>query len=1034
MRMRSVVVAVLWSALVIATSRTARGVQFLDWPGDAQVAFKMGIANGRYVGVPGPANGLAISDDGVVALLDANQQAVRFYPSLGKSGSFDGARLLPLDGRPTVVVYHRMPAAPGYFIVALSGTPQLRVIDAGTLAIVRSIPIACDSVSSLAAPGSISSQWVYYSGEQTAGGQPVVGRIDLFHLFDAGRVAMPDQDRYDLATCNDGTILYARRPGTSPAGFMAFRISEANGAGGTRFRATRLVYEHETRPAYVPDPSNTRVACGRAMFTANLVPMQQDLPGQIVAFDRTRPLIFAFADDGGLLVLSSNSTTVLTRLAMTPGSTPVPATPSTVNPPAPVRPTTGPAARRRIVRRAPNDGKTPAYACLVDETDQTLVLANAQQVVWFKLDESPVKSEPMLGATMAGTTELSPGTAWTGPLTLQDPSTVVSLGTGQVPAGLTLAGNALHWTPAATDVGTHTVTLHLAAKGIARDVPITLLVSRPSLALNLDVRTLSVSRDGTLAVAVGTPPQAPGRQRGEDGEPVGPTLVLIDLRRQAEIARRTLAVPVTAAAVDAKQVYVGVQGSDALLALSAKDLSDVKRVFTPGPVFSLVAAGPRLYVGLSSKPSTWYATPDLTPAPDAAAPGPFDNQSTPVPSPVDDGGWYDAGIVYGADFRAARWVLQDDLLPRATMTQLPYNGNAYNDPPVTPWGIKLQGTRVVRQGGQVAFDFGMRGMVGYGEERVGTVLPDVPAVAVVARGVTRGEGETLFRSTLDIYDVVDGNRQASFPLTDGPRDAEARNSHLLVTAAPGRVVAVVDNRLFVTPTSALPMDKLAKPLQLAPPANAVAVAASGPTTLTYKTTGGRSPIRFSLGQQVDGIDLDARGVLTISPERMQAQAVASTMQVMQQRFRYLPGGGVARTQAELAAAYRAWAGARFQALTGHPAAGYPVGITVAVVVTDADQQTFRLLHTLLWDMPTSAIDAKLAEQKAADDRQAAMMREAQARSAAAFGNGQGAASPDVAALQKQVADLKAQNQMLQAKVDALTDVLARGRGGATAKP
>ena len=1009
---------------IVVTSSLAAAADFVSWPDAVKSAFAGGYVDGRYAEAPPVSKLLTIADDGTVAMINASERKLTLYPHLSSAGVFSDAIAIPLESTPLQVVFKRLTKG-GVFVVSLSGGARpLSVFDAHTGAALKSCSMMVSDPISLAPAGNADSPYVYYAGDLTGIGRPSAGRVDLNRFTDDGPIELPDYDRYELVVSDDGTLLYARRPGTSPMGFMSFRITSEPLNSTHVLRATKIVYEHETRPAYVVDPSTGNVVSGNVMYAPDLSSTVATLPAYVVAFSRSRPLMFGFGADGSLQVLSANTHAVLSQLPLTPGATATPLSASNAGVVPTYKPPTSRPSRRLNRTRRPTIGgtNTPApFACLVDDAHQTLLLASPEHVIVVHLADLSLPNEPSLGVTIAGGTTLMQGQAWAATVKPKDAKTTVTLA-GSPPVGLTCTHNTLRWTPAVSDIGSHSLLLHLVSGTTARDMPITLDVRRACLALDMDVQSMNVSPDGSTALLIGTEATATRRMRSRPDDTNLQRLTLVDLRHQTVLARRTMEVPISAAAVDSHFAYVGLQGSAAMMTLSLRDLSDAKRIFTAGPVYQLRPTGPRLYVAMQGKPTTWFATPELKPDPTPPSPGPFDNQSTPLPTAF-HGGWFINNVVYAADFKAVKALVQDDELPRLTSAAVPFNGSMYGQPPVDDWGVQIMGDQLRRVGRQEVVNFGQRGAVASGEARVGALLHDVPALVVLTRSRSRSDTAALAteRADLSVFDVVTGVQRATLPLFDEPTNPGDGVTPPLLDSAPGRIIAEVNGRLFVIPTSQLPVDKLTRPLEVSPPDGALMVAPAGLTTLEYTVTGGQAPVSLALDAQAEGISLDsASHQLTIESAPLLPRAVDLIAQTIQNRFSYAAAGGSSTTQSTPGALYRDWAAKRYRQVTGRSPMGYAVAVPISVVATDADQQQYKLQHTLLLDVPAAVVDSRLATQ-AAQRRPAFIPPAVQPQSS-------------LSQMQQRIDQLTAQNERLQAKVDVLTELLTREHGGASTRP
>src|SRR5690606_1271774 len=139
------------------------------------------------------------------------------------------------------------------------------------------------------------------------------------------------------------------------------------------------------------------------------------------------------------------------------------------------------------------------------------------------------------------------------------------------------------WRPPETAVGPHPVKFKLSAEGAERTVQLTARVTRPAITLPVtrsagqDARPV-ISTDGKVAVFA-----SPDPKRAEAGPARAPSVVtVVDLDRGTVAVQKPLLVGVTTLAADTAYVYAASADSHAVYVLNRKDLSEVKRIVTPG--------------------------------------------------------------------------------------------------------------------------------------------------------------------------------------------------------------------------------------------------------------------------------------------------------------------------------------------------------------------------------------------------------------------------------------------------------------------
>ena len=361
---------------------------------------------------------------------------------------------------------------------------------------------------------------------------------------------------------------------------------------------------------------------------------------------------------------------------------------------------------------------------------------------------------------------------------------------------------------------------------------------------------LAVSPDGSRAIVVRTVGFNEDRQqRGSVSDEQLSRVALIDLQKLTIIADRTLTAPLSTASVDDHFVYAALRDSDAFVALSLTDLSDGKRIYTAGRVTQFLPVANRIYTQLAGKPTTYYTAPALAPDPVTRAPGPFDNQSTPLPTEV-NGGWLIDGVIYDTKLSAAKQVVQDDTLPSIVQNRVPFIADANGDTPVGLWGVTLRYNGVRRIGGQTIFALP-------GGSGSPVLLHELPAVAVLTRSIQKtGNEETPDEqlTQIELFNLTIGDRLAPIVLTNEARkrDEEGPAEPHLVTGG-GMLVAQTYNQLFVVPVSSIPKDNLPAPFTIAPTTGQIAIAGDQPSVISVQTTGGARPITYGLAQEMPGV-------------------------------------------------------------------------------------------------------------------------------------------------------------------------------------
>ncbi len=991
------------------------------------------VQGAEPVMLPSPAADVAVSPvSGTLAVLDADSTQLVLYTKRSVEKVLDdgpGSGKAVTVGAGPVAVEHKRVGDECYFLVLSAGDKTIRVISDPAGKEVGSIPISLGQCMSLAAPTSPTVPYAYYASPS----QPGLGRVNLATLKDEGLIDTTSArggggDAYDIAVSADGRYVYARRPHTSPAGFMAFEVEPAP-ADATKKqqppRAPQVTYQHDTRPMYVPEALGQWVASGNKLYTPDLKDAVGSLPDGSTPLCAlaSRPVFFA-AKDNELTAYSANTLRPLAGVTVSPATK------------------ESDAPNRRSGRRDSRESglSVGGWRVVADEKNSALVLWSGSSIQSLPLAAFKLPAEPFLFADVTGPTELSVGQAWSAKVTPRDDHTSLKL--ADAPDGMKLSGTTLQWTPGAADVGPVNVKLQLSAgadsgKPIERPQTLALVVRRAGVTLPFDPTLVTMSPDGaTVAAVMSVPANGIDRVRrarsGRGGRggadaPDGPytRVVLLNTSDGKIRADREFAFSTSSAAIGGGVVVLGMSDSDAVMALSSKDLADVKRVFVPSRPWRVAIAGDTLFVansggGAPENPTTRFTLPDIEPVDEPRGGGYkvnfyFDRGSLPV---REREGWFYRGVVYDDAMKKPLLVMSLDDVVALPSEQMNIGGvqDFSNSAPVMPWGVRVMGTNLQRVTGQnVGQAQGAAGM---------TILPDVPAAVVISREEVRDEKNDGLsppreRFVLSVMDVVTGTLGKSrIVLSDEvikPRynDGGGRDGAVSVYAAPGVVLARVYERVFVLKTSELDAKSLAQPLVIAAKQPAfVAQKGGGPLKLTYDVSGGEAPLKFALRGEMPGVSLDAKtGAVTVDPDALQSRAVDALVQFLRNRSGNFQRPG--EPAPDPLAKYKEAAGKRWELLSGKPPAGVPVAVPVQLVARDVQQQTATLNHYVLIEVSDAAVKSKLAEN-------------AQVAMPTRRGGGPTTQPTDDAAvreLRQRVADLERRNAELEGQVKLLKELV-----------
>ena len=985
--------------------------------------------------LPAPAFAIAISEEAAtVAISYPEQNVVRLYTDLLKDGSLAGAKELTTTG-PAIGLAHRAWKGKGVYFVLTADDRTLRLLDEKKFEPVGQVVLNAGRPIGLAVPSDPAVPFVYYvANENSYDGR--IGRINLETMADEGLINT--EEIGEIATSADGRIVYGRKPGTSPSGVRAWRVADPPGKGEPP-TARVLTSRHQDSQPYVADPFNATTAMGKVVLSPDLSKSLAELAFPVRAFLRTRPVILCATDDG-VAAFSSNTYQPLGTIGF--------GEPESVEA-APIQPGVQPnrrpptqqqqQQRRGGERKRITVGGAPLYYqtfIAANEKRNVVVYAREDKLAVAPLSALRLPKEPLLVARLEGSTEATIGEPLNLKVAKLDPQAQPSL--EGVPEGMKLEKDAITWTPNASQVGWFSLRLRMKSGSVERAQDVTVVVRRPSVRVPFKSDLLALSPDGKRAVAVAVNPQSDGRgrsRRSGDGQPSPLSrIAVIDLEKRTLVAERVLSFTASQAiAVGADAVYVAAQGSDALYALSLKDLADVKRVFTTSTQFQRLTVTGDVLSAYGSRSGGGdgplrYKLPGLEPIEEPQATRQYNPYGEwPFAEPVGDG-WFTRGVVSDASGKPRLLVQPSGIVEMTSSQQVQRRMNgrdAHSSSgrvPVTTWDVALMGDQLQRMTGQTI------GRVEGGRDNA--ILNDLPAVASLVNERTEGNNERgtppTERTRIVLRDLISADAKQTIVLSDEPADLHNHNpENPKLLAVPGRIIALANQRVFVVDTREIDARQFTPPVHFIKEQAEFILSYDKPLTLACKAQGGKSPLRFAAATDMPGISVDtATGATTIDPAPFVARAGEYIQSVMQNNSQHRRGGGQQPEDPRAAlAAFAAPVQARFKALTGRDATGYPLAIPADVLVRDDEQQTAVLNRVVLLDVPLDVITKRVEEQAAKTREQQEQIRRQQEAQRAEMqsrrpgGGGGDGASPQqqqrVAELERRIAELEAQNKLLR---------------------
>jgi hypothetical protein len=1032
-----------------AEGRRAQPPAATDAGTAAQAAPGAEAGAGRVVDLPAPGFAFAAAPErGHLAALEPSERRVTLYRGLGGAGQ-QGEPVHQEVGESPLWIVHKSLGEGGVFLVLCAGDKTLHVLDDDTLRPASKIAVTGRDPRGLAAPAGTASPWAFYLFKGNRGYYDVAA-VDLLKRADVGQVQL-DNDCAEISVSTDGTYLYTRTPGQSPSGFRCYKLlppkSGARAAEGDAReeqspgapRAVPVVSKHDDSGTYVPDTFGQYCASGRTLHSADLLRSLAQLEAPVALFHPRRALFFSLEEDE-IVACSYNTFQTLSRVDL-PAGIRIPPPPDAGRREG----YRGAARARRPGSAGPNPNaaaEAPAPALqevrlgygvirsqptlLADVKNDSLLVCYGAKVGVVPLSAFNAPAEPVLAARVQGKTSVNVGEPVVVTIKPLDPAIRLELAGG--PAGMKLAGDKLTWTPGGGDVGSHQALVRLAAGKLSRTQPVDFAVRLAAVDLGFVANDVKLSADGKLAVVLrqGTGDgRDPFPRPGQQQPPPGCRVAVVDLEKLSVVADRAIPVNATSVAIGGGRVLLALQDSDAFYVLDAKNLADVKRVFTSGRVNGFVNAGDKaLFVQTwGQTPTAWrFALPDVRPLdPPGAVPPNWNGQGTRAPQPVGQD-WYFEGVVYDREMGKALMLMEPPGF--ATVATANYNRpQRWGDPnqmppPTAAFGTTLQMGQLRRGGGQSVGDMQALDHV---------MLPDVPAAAALVRPEQQPSPDQAWRDRADVVlrELLTGQASARLTLFDEPalRSYQDGNQSHKLAAAPGTLVALVRDRLYAVPTRATEAAKFPVPLHVVLRQSALVLDPRRPTVLTHEVRGGKRPAEFALAWEMPGLSMDKEdGKVTVDPAPFLARAPDMIIPFLQS-YQYQPqtrpaGGG----QEQVVASYQRMLARQFVRIMGREPKGVPVLVPVGLVVRDAEQQTAVMDYAIFLEVPEQSVISRLREMTEQATAAARPVVPAPATRPAG-------PSPETEALQRRIEELERRNQQLEAQVQLLKELVGQNRGG-----
>lgn len=844
------------------------------------------------------------------------------------------------------LVIHRQ----GFFAVPAGDEPVLRLYPDDKILPAQAVRLQLGRARQLLVPASGGASICYFPDSPDAAR---LGRINLATLKEETPIALTDNVG-EGAISADGSTFFARRLSSMPSGLYVWRLPPSS-PDAQLLIAAGVLSAHVDVARYFPDPLGQYVACGTDLFTSDFRSRTAQLPGIVQAILPERSLILALSQDQ-LLAISYN---MLRTLASVPlGLFPPPPPPEPGAPPK---------------YAGPGPGQIDFPRVLLDAKNAAVLVCTPDNIAVVPLALLKPPPEPPMLVKLEGPVALTCDVPAKIKLT---PVAPIDITLEEAPPGMQLDGNVLSWTPPASSVGEVTVALRLRSSGAERRQTFTLPVRRRFVDLGFRAEDIRLASDGKAAVAFRTSREPAGGIGAPGAQTPYGRVALLDVASASVRADRALPLAVNASAVafDAHHVYLPLMDADAIVMLSLTDLSEVRRLFTPGRVSKLLAVGDTLFAVCGNRNSNEkhlaFSLPDVSPLPLPAIPQVYANPSSNlgeragVPIPVRiGGGWLYRGVLFDDSLTTARLLNEPIGLPRIPLPPVQGYPTDETRPPAAMWGSILNATQVQRTSGQIVGEIRSQA-VAQQTRMTGTILPQAPAVAALgvsvmpaAAGDSRSSAPgsqhvRAVRAELTIFDLRTAapsqylllQNESEYNQFQSPEQRPAK-----VLCNGGIVAALSDDRVFFLPAAEIDSAKLPVPLHFDLSQDKLEMDANTKTTIRFVARGGEVPLRYSIAHDPRGVSVDTEsGAVTFDPAVILPLAAAQVGRSFEQNGPRAAGGSVAissarRQRDELAP----W----FRRLTRHNPLGIPIAVPLVLEAHDRNQQSAVQSVFVLLDVP-----------------------------------------------------------------------------------
>ncbi|HUW56103.1 MAG TPA: hypothetical protein VMZ92_05670 [Planctomycetota bacterium] len=1009
----------------------------------------------RWVGLKTPCVAFAFNPrTGAVLGLDVNANTASLYPRAyldSKNREIVGP--VKTGTTPIAAVFKAWKNR-AYFVVANYREARIDVLDAATLNSAAQVAVEGADVTSLTTSRRADDPYVYYAYGR--GHDSAVRRVSVEDFHDeAVTFSSPHNSVMDMAVSADGTLMYTRGP-WSPSGFQAFRAVPDEGG---KVRWAQIFYDHTSVAAYLPDPFGIYTATGSVIYSADLKRKVSEVDGRVTAFFPDRPVIVTV---GGQDVLRAGRSR---RAPPGVSQTTAPAvTAVSYNDFRVLGSATLPAEKPNNAELAFPEGKEWGHGdfkrigyrvqCFADAPADRVLVCSGGNVGIVPVSSLGVVDEPLLVAEIDAPSLLRVGQP--GEITVKPVDRRARVSIKDPPAGMSLAGDRITWTPSSSQVGHTSVVLQLEHGAARREQTVDVDVVQPCVRLGFFPQGIAISPDGKRAVVWNVPGQEDPWDRGKGTS--RSKLALVDVQTQKVLIEKELLYGITTAAVDAQCVYVAPADSERVNALDHKGLIRQKHVLTEGRALEVSILSPKLLAVRTEKGMSTFALPDLTVKKTGATALPTGDDETDYRWRARRAGWNDRdemdrgsavrlsdgwninGTLFTRDMSRTRMLMTASGLP--TLEVQRQNRASQR----LPWH------RLIRQGALMSVSGRQIVELGRGEA---CLLSEIPAAVVLSVSGWQGEkvsgrltvrdlvsGEPVWQVMLfeEPQQGMDPERQRALMQLGGERRTmgmgHATGSSLV--AAGRTILAVLGNRLFVVSLDDATVVKCTPPLEFRPLDEVSVLDGTKVNTVVLAVRGGQAPFEFELAASHDALGVDPKtGVVTVNgPKVLLAATQLLTARLFQEKRGY-PDAADSMTPRQRITSLAKQAKDRYKRLTGLDATGIPVLLPVGVAVSDRNQQMASMDCQFVVEVPEAtvikvqaAVEAKArAEAEAREQETERQRKEYEARRAEEVAKRSAAEAGTDASLKERIRALEGRVRALEAQIDMLIRLL-----GDRAKP